>query len=402
MNGLSKKLWKQFDIITLLLVTALVFVGFALIAYTNTKPFSGQETGMSEIIAQIDFQYVWLQIMWFVVGLALIFVICLIDYHVYADLIKIPYVILCIALVVLLILGNTKKGTAGWYGIGERGFQPSEFMKIVLIIGLARYIAKELETHERVGIGMTFLKMTIFIAIPFVLVAIQPDLGTALTYIVIWMLMLFVAKFPIRWFILVIIVGIIASIMLFPRLDAYQQARIFNQYPALEENTWFLNMMRITPERLTEIKTYYDRHQIDAALQVISNGGMRGRDFTDPGNLIQLEILPEDHTDFIFASGIEWIGVMGGIGIIVLYSLLLARMAYLAINARDTLGRFIIIGVIGMEVYHIVENIGMNIGILPITGIPLPFISYGGSNMLTNMIAVAIVLNVGMRRPVKK
>lgn len=386
----------------MLLVTALVAVGLVLILNARATPFTGEEASISEIFEKLNFYYVGLQLGWFILGCAAIFVICLIDYHVYADLIKIPYVILCILLIALLVIGNTKKGTAGWYDIGSRGFQPSEFMKIILTIGMAKYASEEVDKNGRLGLGPSFFKMSFFMAIPFVLVAAQPDLGTALTYIVIWLAILFVSKFPWRGFLGIGILGILSSIAYFLfGMKTYQKARIINRFPSLAENNIFKQLI-VSGAEQADVTSNYDSLQMQGALKAIRNGGFWGQGFFKPGNNVHLAVLPEAHTDFIFASGIEVIGFVGGLVIIILYALLLARALYLAIQAKDNLGRFIIIGIVAMEVYHVFENIGMNIGLMPITGIPLPFISYGGSNMITNMIAIGMVLNVGMRRQGKK
>ena len=402
MNGFNKKLWKNFDFLTLAIVFCLFLIGVAFIVNATASAFTGEETGISQIMEKLDFHYARLQILWFVVGLALVVLVCAIDYHVFAELIKIPYVILNILLVILLIVGNTNKGIAAWFEISGRMIQPSEFMKIVLIIGLARYAADAVEKKGKVGFDQSFLKMGVFVGIPFVLVVLQPDFGTAITYVLIVVVMLFAAKFPWYGFVGLGFVGIIGFVgYFFAGMEDYQRARLINSFN-LGSNETFMRIARIEPDQMQELLSQYDTMQVDGALKAIRSGGLWGKGFFKPGTNVHLGILPEAHTDFIFASGLEVVGVVGGIVIILLYILLIARAFYVAYHAKDTLGTLMIVGVVAMEMYHIFENIGMNIGLLPVTGIPLPFVSYGGSNMLTNMLAIALIVNVAMRRPNKR
>jgi rod shape determining protein RodA len=138
--------------------------------------------------------------------------------------------------------------------------------------------------------------------------------------------------------------------------------------------------------------------QAKQAREAAGSGQLTGKGFFSMGGESQLSKIPEKHTDFIFASTTEAIGFIGAMLIIMLYLLLIGRTLYLATKAKDEFGTLLIVGVLAMTVFHIFENIGMNLGVMPITGLPLPFFSYGGSNLLTNMIAFGIVINVSMRR----
>ena len=135
---------------------------------------------------------------------------------------------------------------------------------------------------------------------------------------------------------------------------------------------------------------------------VIGSGGMTGKCFFQEGSLTQLGYLPDDHTDYIFSSAVEAMGFIGGVIIIALYFILLLRTLYIAARAKDHFGSLICIGVLSMMLAHIFENIGMVMGIMPVTGIPLPFISYGGSNMIACMLAYGLVIGVWLRRPTKR
>lgn len=403
MNGLNKKIWKNLDVFTLIILLLLFLTGVAFIINATAGNFTGDEQGLSDIISKLDFQYARLQLIWFILGLGVIFVICLIDYHTIADLVKIPYVIFVALLGILLIVGETTKGIAGWFKLGERGFQPAEFMKIILIIIVAKYAAGAVEKRGRTTVfDVEFWKMALLVGIPFLLVVAQPDAGTAMIYMIITFGILFASGFSLRTFLLLIPIGLILIVIyFFTFMEDYQKARIIN-FANLWDNETFLQIARISLEDKESLLARFSTLQAEGAAQAVRAGGMFGKGFFNPGSLTRLEYLPEAHTDFIFASGIEAAGFLGGLGVILLYALLLGRSLYLAYKAKDKLGTYIIVGVVSMELIHIIINIGMNIGVMPIMGLPLPFVSYGGSNMITNMMAMGLVLNVGMRRPTKR
>lgn len=402
MEVINKKLWKNLDAVILLTIFALFLIGVAFIINARAAAFTGEETGFSQIIEKLDFQYAWLQLLWFVLGLVLMALVCLVDYHTYADLINVAYVILVALLLLVLILGwaggDTTRGIAGWLKFGERSFQPSEIFKIVLIVVMAKYAAGAVETNGRAKINKEFFKVILFVGVPVVLVALQPDGGTAFVYLVIIAVVLFSAKISLKAVASFAVLGVSAAVAaFFIVMKPYQKARILYFFN-LQENEALLDLLRLTSDQME----YFKSTQDTAALQAAASGGFWGKGFFEPGSLVKMRYLPEAHTDFIFASGIEAVGFVGGVVILALYAILLMRAMYLAYKAKDNLGAFIIIGVVAMEFAHIFENIGMNIGLMPITGIPLPFISYGGSSMWTNMIAFGLVLNVAMRRPTKR
>ncbi|MEG0784598.1 MAG: FtsW/RodA/SpoVE family cell cycle protein, partial [Christensenella sp.] len=279
--------------------------------------------------------------------------------------------------------GKEVNGTTGWFTFGSRGFQPAELCKILIIIVIAKTFAIQTEGHEE-GIR-TFrdvFPMLWRLAIPVVLIAVQPDFGSAMVYVFVFMMMLFMAKPSWKVIAWLLLIAVAACIIFWFTMDDYQRIRLLA----------FFN-----PEAQS-VQDADATMQMDQAKLAIGSGQFFGKGLFAPGSLSQLDYVPEKHNDFIFAVTVEAFGFLGGMVLIVLYFLLIARTFMLALRAKDDFGAYLIIGVAAMTLFHVVENIGMNIGILPVTGISLPFFSYGGSSMVTNCIAFGVVISVDMRR----
>lgn len=402
MFQINKKLLKGFDWTIVLIITILAMIGIMFIVNATASAFTGQESSFAEIWEKINLTYPSLQMMWFFLGLTLMAIVCLVDYHTYADLINIGMVVIILLLGLLLVLkvvtSATTKGIAGWFSFGDRKFQPSEVGKIVLIIYMAKFAAQAVEKDGCVRINQDFFKSMAWVVIPLVLIILQPDPGTAMVYVIIIAGILFTAKISWKLIIGAILAGGAGIVVaFFTIMKDYQKARIINFFD-WNSNKMILDAVGMTPDTLK----FFDNLQGESALMTVGSGGFYGKGFFKPGSLVQLKYLPESHTDFAFAAGMEAVGFLGGIIILGLFLALLLRAMYIGLKAKDNLGTFIVVGVVAMELAHITENVGMNIGLMPITGIPLPFISYGGSAMWTNMLAFGLVLNVGMRRPTKR
>jgi len=295
-------------------------------------------------------------------------------------------VVLIVLLVAVYLFGHEVSGTKGWFRIGNSGFQPSELGKIALIIMMARMISDRTQGKDG-GIRTVkdLLPLLGVFAVPFALIMIQPDWGTAMVYAFTFMSMLFVARTSLKLIGgMLAAVGVALPLAWFLMAD-WQKNRIYT----------FLNIPveGMTPEQIADM-----RRQADLAQTAVGSGQTTGKGLFSLGGESRLSSIPERHTDFIFASTAEAIGFAGAALLILLYLILIGRTLYLATKAKDDLGTLIIVGVLAMTLFHIFENIGMNIGVMPITGIPLPFFSYGGSNLLTNMIAFGLVIIVSMRR----
>ncbi len=383
-NILNKHMWKFTDWFLVAIIFIIVAFGILSIINATASPFTGDETGIDGIISNLNLGYAERQLMFFGVGLAAMFLCMLADYHVVANIVEYIYWACVLLLVAVLIFGKEVNGTAGWFRIGDYGIQPSEFAKLGVILALAKSISAKTEGHEE---GITKFKDILpalwHFAIPFVLILAQPDFGTAIVYAFIFFVMLFMAKTHWKIMLLIIVIAIAIIPIAFQFMQDYQQTRLMSFF---------------FPEEYQSAETADARLQVDQAKMAIGSGGLWGKGLFAPGALSNLDYVPEKHNDFIFAVTVEAFGFVGGAILIVLYFILILRTFMLAMRARDDFGAYIIVGVAAMTVFHVVENIGMNLDVLPVTGIPLPFFSYGGSSLLTNMIAYGMVLSVDMRR----
>jgi rod shape determining protein RodA len=372
----------------LLFGNIVVLIMFSLIAIASAvaEPVTGDTTSLSAVIEQLDLYYVFQQLAWFGVGLFAMFVVLLPDYHAIGEYYKWLYVIMVGSLVAVYLFGATINGTKGWFRIGSSGLQPSELGKIALIIVLAKIMSSR--TQGKDG-GIKSLKDVLILLgifmVPTVLVMIQPDWGTALVYAFTFFAMLFVARTSLKIIIGLFVFAGAAMPVAWMIADDWQRNRI-------------LSHLGITSETMSQEDIDALRYQADKAQAGAGSGQLTGKGLFSLGGESQLSNIPERDTDFIFASTTEALGFIGASLIILLYMVLIFRTLYLATKAKDDFGTLIIVGVLAMTLFHVFENIGMNIGVMPITGIPLPFLSRGGSNLLTNMIAFGLVINVNMRR----
>jgi rod shape determining protein RodA len=319
------------------------------------------------------------QIEFLVVGLVLMFLISLIDYHVLIDIVPWAVGVSIAALIAVKLVGTKVLGARRWINLGHGvHFQPSEWVKLVLILAVARYFwglaGKELTWPD---IGKAFA----LVGIPMALVLIQPDLGTALTYFPILIAGLFLGGIRIKQVALILLALALVGGIAWKsgkRLKPYQQARI-NAF--------------INPDSDPRGSGY----QIRQSLIAVGSGGIWGKG-TNRGTQTQGDFLPIPYTDFIFAAFCEEHGFVGAIGVLLLYFLILMRLIQNAQTASDLPGSFIIMGVVAIIIFQIAVNVGMVVGLMPVTGIPLPLLSYGGSSVLFTFLALGIVMNIRMSR----
>ena len=380
-NVFNKRMLKNIDWLLLAIVLVIVVFGaIAITSATSTLNVSS-DSQIGDYLSQISYYYGSLQLMFFGIGIVVIAVILIMDYNNLRDFSNILYWILVASLVLVLFFGVTRRGVKGWFSIGGFDFQPAEVGKLIMIIVLAKEFATVTEgSNEGIKRFRDILPVLWKFAIPFALIMIQPDWGTAMVYLFILGGMMLMAKVSLK------ILGILGL-------------GIIGMLPA----AWFI-MAEYQKERIRvfldpSLDTQGNGYQVARAKEVIQAGGFNGKGLFSPNLLTQKKnYLPEEHTDFIFSATTEAVGYIGAIIIILLYMLLIFRLVQLSMRAKDDFGTYIILGISFMLLFHIFENIGMNIGLMPVTGIPLPFFSYGGSNMLTNMIAIGLVLDVNMRR----
>lgn len=363
MFNLRKKSFKKFDFILVFTIILLCVFGIAVLT-SATLSFDNPRLVQTQVISTL-------------IGFAAILILILLDYGFLGKL-YIPIYIVCILLLIAVLIagtGDEQWGAKSWLYIGSFGFQPSEFVKIGLIISLAKYIDKNKET---LNMPFTLLKILFFAFLPVGLILLQPDAGTAMVFIFFIAAMLFIAGVKWKYIGIALVSGLLSLPVLWFRLDEFQKNRIFN----------FLD-----PERDTS-DTGYQAMQGKIA---IGSGKIFGRGLFN-GSYTQYNYIPAKQTDFIFAVLVEELGFMGGAGLIFLYFIMIQRFIKVARNSNDLFGSLMCVGIAAMFLFHIWENIGMTIGLMPITGIPLPFFSYGGTYQLTNLICVGIVLSVGLHR----
>ncbi len=321
-------------------------------------------------------RYILMQSAAFVIGLLCMFIVAAIDYEYYGAFAKLIYV-LCIGLLVLVLffgIGLESTGSKSWIRFGPIGFQPSEFVKIGFIITFAKHLSQT----ENVNKPKSLLFLLLHAAPIIALVLLEPDFGTAMVFLCIFAGMLLVAG--LSWkYILSAFVLIGASIpVVWHFLADYQKNRI---------------LVFFNPESDPFGAGY---HVIQSKI-AIGSGQIFGKGLFK-GTQTQLEYLPVKHTDFIFAVIGEELGLIGCILVVGLLLTLVVRCIYVSGTARNTFGSYICIGVAFLFMAHIFENIGMCIGLMPVTGIPLPFFSAAGTSLVANLIAIGLVLNVYMRR----
>lgn len=303
-------------------------------------------------------------------------VVMALDYRIWARASWAAYLANIALLGALLVFGKATHGAESWLYLGPLKFQPSEIAKVLFIITFAGFLAKNSDSMNKPrALGLAALQF----AVPFGLIVLQPDMGTALVYVALFFGMLFAAGVNGRRLIFLILVFVLAGVLaaaLF--VKGYQVARL----------TSFLN-----PSRDAAGAGW----QLRQSFIAIGSGGLFGRGLLH-GTQSTLGFLPEAHTDFIFSAICEQTGLFGGLGVPALFMLLLFRVARIASEAEDLFATYISSGVFCLIAFQVVVNIGMTVGLMPITGIPLPFVSYGGSSLVTYCAAVALVLNISVRR----
>jgi rod shape determining protein RodA len=318
------------------------------------------------------------QLLWVAGGLAAMFLFSKIDYHRLLDWAPWAYGFGLASLVTVRLLGVTVLHARRWIKIGPMHFQPSEWVKLILILAVARYFAN---LGGRRLTGFDIIKSFFLVGVPMVLVLIQPDLGTALTYAPILAAGLFLGGINIRQTVVLLVCGtvLIAGAWSSGKiLKPYQKARL----------TSFVN-----PDSDPKGANYQTRQ----ALIAVGSGGVWGKGIAK-GTQTQGDFLPIPHADFIFAAYGEEYGFVGALFVLLLYFFILMRLIQNAQTAADLAGSLIIMGVVAVLTFQIAVNIGMVIGFMPVTGIPLPLMSYGGSSVLFTFLALGAAMNVRMRR----
>jgi len=306
-------------------------------------------------------------------GFMLFFSVLLADYRFVEKIAPLVLLASLVLLVLTFLLGHYVRGANRWLSLGSFSFQPSEFSKLGLILGLAWFFS-----IPRVSIGLKFL-ISLLVTLLFVgLVAVQPDLGTAGILIFIWMGISFMAEVPLKYLLFLLFLGIMSLPVGWHFLAPYQQRRIYA----------FLNP---TADPLGS------GYNVLQAIIAIGSGGAFGKGL-GRGTQSQLRFLPERSTDFIFASMAEEWGLLGVVMLLTLFLVLLVRTFIAASRSGETFGSLLCMGVFFMLLSQIFINVGMNLGVMPITGLPLPLISAGGSSLVVTLLSLGLIGSVALHR----
>ncbi|MGI6622375.1 MAG: FtsW/RodA/SpoVE family cell cycle protein [Acetivibrionales bacterium] len=314
-----------------------------------------------------------------IIGIGCMSLIMLLDYKDFRILSALAYIGTIFLLILVLIIGKGKEetGTQGWIDLGPASFQPSELGKITMTIVAALFLEKIKQGNG----GLNYIWLAGSAASLVGLVMLQPDFGTSVVYVFMLACMIFV--FGIKYRIIFICLG--ALIVSLPVLWFSVLEKVFEEFQ-IDRILSFFN-----PEAYARTTDY----QVRMAIRFIGSGMLTG---VEPGTEKAAQTVPEAATDSIFAViGEEW-GFIGAVLLVALFVVLLLRCLYVARFAKDNFGSYIVIGLMSMFLFHFVENVGMNIRMLPVTGIPLPFISYGGTSVIVNYIAIGIIISISMRR----
>lgn len=363
---LERKDLKELDFGILLSAMAILFYGTFNI-YMATRVNAGG-------------YYARLQLTWLVLSLGVVYVILLMDYRKVYKIVDVLYWVVILLLVVVLFTTKVK-GAAGWFSIGTRGLQPAEFAKLTTMLMVGKQLQK---VDGQINHVQNFLKVTAYAALPMILMMLQPEMGLTMVTFFIVLGIYFIVGLSMK----VILTGF-----------GFVAAAV-----VVVLNTNFLPAHwsdRLTSFLFNEGSELGINYQLSRSIISIGSGQMTGN--LDWANFFQkssgfYDRVPENHTDFIFSVLSENFGLIGGIALLVLYGFLLYRMLRIAKKSEDLFGRCIAVGVFSSFLFSVLQNVGMTMGMMPISGITLPLVSYGGSSVLTTFIAIGMVLNVGMKK----
>lgn len=372
---INRKLLKNLDVTFIVALALILIMGLLILSSATLNVNSDQ------------WYFVKKQALWIFISIICLIPVLMIDYGVLFRYANYLYGLNIFLLSAVLIAGHSAKGAQLWLKLGPLGGQPSELAKVLVIITFAVYLVKH---QDRLNSWRELLPAFLHVGIPLGLILAQPDLGTSLVFIAIAFGMLFVAGA--RSSLLLKIIG--AGVLIFT--------------VALVGNLKFGLPLPLADYQISRlivfINPYLDGQggrgagwHVIQSLVAIGSGGFWGKGLFN-GTQVQGNFLPEHHTDFIFSVVGEELGFIGATFIIGIYFVLLYRVLRIAFKSKDQFGIYIAVGIASMWGFHILENVGMAIGIMPITGIPLPFLSYGGSSMLANMLSAGLLLNINLRR----
>ncbi len=356
------RIWRHFDVWLLAAVALLTISGVVMI-----RSAIGGNVNLAELVPR--------QAIYGFVGVVILFLTAAIDYRIWASLSRLLYIIVIISLGFILAAGVVGFGSARWFNVGIVLIQPSELAKILMILVLADFLARNQEQIDDIRV---IVRSLVVIGIPILLVFLQPDLSTAIVLGIIWLALVWAVGANPRHLIGMFAIGLMFPLAAWPILQDYQKARL-------------ITFLFPNPEA-----QFGDTYNVNQALISIGSGGWFGKGYGS-GTQVQLRFLKVRHTDFIFSAMSEEFGFIGAIVFIGLLVFVIFRCLRAARMARDTFGALICYGVAALFIFQGFFNIGMNLQLFPVSGLPLPFLSYGGSSLLTSLLGIGLVESVILR-----
>jgi rod shape determining protein RodA len=316
------------------------------------------------------------QVYWIGAGMLAMFAFSMVNYQVLLENVHWMYLVSIGSLVSVMLFGQKYLGARRWIKLpGGQHFQPSEWVKLILILAVARYFA---DLRQRELALPDLVKAGLLVGVPMLMVLAQPDLGTSLTYLPIALMGIYLGGLRPKHAMVILLLGALLAPVAWHVLKPYQRERL----------TSFME-----PEADPRGSGY----QVQQSLIAVGSGGLWGKGMAHASQTHGM-FLPVPQTDFIFAAWAEEHGFVGAMGILLLYFMVLMRLIQNAQTAPDRAGTFVVMGVVAVLAFHILINVGMVVGFMPVTGIPLPLMSYGGSSVLFMFLALGIVMNIRMRR----
>lgn len=319
------------------------------------------------------------QTIYVVIGLAIVIIMAMIDYHYFASLSRMLYIFTILFLIVIFIIGEVQFGSARRIEVGSINIQPSELAKIVLIIVLADYFARTQNKPRDLRWIVSGFLLTMGIV---VWILLQPNLSTSIVIMVIWFSLLWISGLPPKYLLIFAGVGLLAAMAAFPFLEAYQQERIINfffQDPNARHGNVF---------------------NVEQAIITIGSGGWFGEGYGH-STQVQLRYLKVRHTDFIFSAIAAEFGFVGTVVVMALLVFVILRCVRIARRAADPFGSYIAFGFSALLFFQMAVNIGVNLNLIPVTGLTLPFVSYGGSSLISLVLGIGLVESVAARQKPK-
>ncbi len=366
---IDRRLLKNFDYILFCITVLITSIGVAMIY--SASYYNGQ------LLSSAGLSYPYRQLIWAVIGLISLLIVITVNYQKVMKYAYLLYGLNILLLVLVSIFGQVSQGARRWISLGFLSFQPSELVKITLILALVYYLKDRTQEIKRVRGLLVPFALTL---VPFIIIIKQPDLGTAFTLLPILLILLYLAGAKSRHLTAIILIGVlvVAPLTYHFILKDYQKERL----------TVFIN-----PD-LDPLGAAYSLNQSKIA---IGSGQFWGKGWLN-GSQTHLRFLTAQYTDFIFPVMAEEWGFVGASLLFLFYFILLGRGMSIALRAKDSSGALLAAGLTAMIGFHIFINVGMTMGMMPVTGLPLPLMSYGGSSLLVTMLSIGLLLNINMRR----